>query len=194
MKQSEWKKVSTPLAERLPDFRRVRDGFALDAEWVSVCLLMDESRQRDRFYLHAFLLPHFIPTENIYFTYGKRLLDSRNAQFWSEFTDELLSLSVGAVENLCKPDPLAALSRIAAERPLDTYLLELRLCLALLVDDDRSYRKHLPLIENWHIEADYEIEILERCRRVAELVEVGGRSAALLLFADRRATVRKLLD
>lgn len=193
MKQSEWKRVSAPLARELSEFRRVGRGFVLDDEWVSVCLFMDESRQEGGFYLQAFLLPLFIPTERIYLDYGQRLHDWRKSQIWSEFDDELLSVVADAVGDLRRPDALSRLQRIATERPLSIYLIELRLCLALLIGDDVGYRRCLQLVKDWNPERDFEIEVLERCRRVSDLVDLGGRRAALILFAERRASVKKIL-
>lgn len=193
MKQSEWKRLSAPLAGRLSEFRRVGRGFVLDAEWVAVCLFMDESRKTEEFYLEAFLFPLFIPAESIYFNYGTRLRDRSGAQTWPEFDDQLLSLAVGATHDLRAPDPLRHLQKMGERRPLNILTVELRLCLALLLGDDAAYRKYVEVAREWPVDDDATSEILVRCHRVIDLVDLGGREAALILFADRREGTRKLI-
>lgn len=194
MKLSEWKRVSAPLAERLPEFRRAGRGFFLESEWVAVGLSMDESRQKEQFYLEAFLMPLFVPAETVYFNYGHRLRDRDGRQTWSAFDGDLVSLTVDALRDLRTPDPLARLRNMIERQPVTVATLETLLCISLLSNSSRGYREYARMAHDWVVPDELTGAYLERCRRVTRLVDLGGREAALVLFADRRESVRELLD
>ena len=82
VKGSGWDQVSRPL-EVLPDFRPMSRGYKRLHEWLAECFVAEPSAfSATNFYIQAFVLPRFVPTDQIYFDFGFRV-----GELWQEFTE-----------------------------------------------------------------------------------------------------------
>ena len=70
MKLGDWNLQSKRLEGTLQEFERIRFGFARQREWTTECLRYDSSSSSTDFYLNAFVLPRFIPSDFVDISYG----------------------------------------------------------------------------------------------------------------------------
>jgi hypothetical protein len=185
VKSREWKRISPPLADLLPGFEPVRAGFVRRHPWIAECLLYESSDfSRERFYLQAFALPLFIPTNHLYFTYGFRVGNG----YWEAVDANLLEEVRRALPKLERLATLEGLRTASADwhRNLDPYHAEVQLCLHALFDDRSEFQDIAERLDSWKTSTDWASEVLQRCKDFAAIVLRGGSPAGIAELQRRR--------
>jgi hypothetical protein len=187
MNAKEWSRVSGPIAEALPGFRTMKRGFVKESEWVAECFFADSSAfSKEVFYLEAFALPLFRPTEYLYFNYGFRVGG------YDGVTDEVVRAVRRAQNRLATIATLDGLEK-AWSNDLDVRSWEQRMYSAILRGDLDRAAQIGETIARWNPEREWEPEVIERASKIATLLRVGGRAAATDALAQHREDVRALL-
>jgi hypothetical protein len=145
----------------------MRRGFFREHHWVAACIYADTSSfSRERFYLDAFALPLFIPTDHLYFNYGFRI-----GTHWDELTDETIDAVAAALPRLESLTTWAGLVAAARSWTVNLRAAELRLCIGILAPEETALAPVREAIEQWRVSRGWEHEVLERRRpQVLELL------------------------
>ena len=163
-------------------------GFARAEEWTWQCFYADSSAFRgDAFYLQAFVLPRFVPTDHLHFDYGFRIGDQ-----WEAVTAEVVERVRAAVPELERLATLDGLEAKACDAQ-NVRHAELRLCIAALRGDEAAFARERAATAGWDVALAWETEVVERCALVADAVDDGGFGRATAVLADRRAGVDRLI-
>lgn len=188
MRAKEWTKLSAPLAGRLTGFRPIEFGFVREREWVAECLTVNTSAfSKEAFYMEAFPLPLFIPTDTLYFNYGFRI-----GQRWVSVGQELEAAVVSAIPRL---ETLATLRGLwDAARSSDFVRdLEVRVCIALLTGDLDLMAEYAGRMFERPWSRGWEVEVVDRVRTLQDRVMNYGPDSGGELLAEYRTRVRELL-
>lgn len=189
MKAREWARISKPLEEALVGFRTMRWGFVREEQWVAKAISADTSSfSAERFYVHAFVVPLFIPTEYVHFTYGFRV-----GKGWDRVDGDLVRAVVDALPRLDAIATLPGLADVASDWEVNIRDAELQLAIGVIQDDHATFAAMAELLPDWQVEVDWETEILERCRTFVALVDADGFEAGKQELASRRPDVLQLL-
>lgn len=189
MKARDWARAAKPLEEALAGFRPMRFGFVREAEWLAEGIYADSSAFRDdSFFVHAFVLPLFIPTEHVNLTYGFRI----GAQ-WEVVDNRLVQAVTDSLPRLHQLGTLTGLVGLAQNWQGNVRHAELRLCVAVLDGDEVAIDTMISLLRTWRPQQQWEIDVLARSRALAELVENQGLEEASRELAARRTGVLEVL-
>jgi hypothetical protein len=191
VKRAVWNAKSEPIAAVLPDFRRFDHGFVRESEWVMQAFLADSSSfDANRVAIEAFVLPRFVPTEDIYLTHGFRIRD-----FWDEIGPETAAEILAARPALDRLATFAGLRSSAHRWRTDPHQTELRLCLDVLERNKRDFRKVARRVASADSEGVPWMEtVLERCRDMVQVVTDGGWEAGEAVLRSRRPAVDRLFS
>lgn len=189
MKRAEWDRKSEPIAAGLPDFRRFKRGFVREREWVMEAFFADSSSyDAKRTTIHAFVMPRFIPAENLYLTRGFRIRD-----FWDDIGPETAAEVVAARPALDRLATFAGLRSSARRWRGDPHHAELRLCLDILERNKWHFRRVARHVASADSEGIAWAEVvLERCRDLVRVVTDGGWEAGESVLRSRREAVDRL--
>ena len=188
MNSREWASQAVPIAAILPEFQPIQFGFARVNEWTAECLYADTSSvSRRAFYLQAFVLPLFVPTQHIYFDYGFRIGD-RHELVNSRLVSQVAAL-LPRLSQLATFDGLYA----AAANPFDVRHVEVRLCCGILAGSSGWIEDNGARLERWAMGAPWEGEVLQRSRALFARAKADGINAAVADLRRRRDGVIKLL-
>jgi hypothetical protein len=190
VRAAEWSRVSWPLAAVLSDFEPVKRGFIRRHEWVAEGFYADSSSfSRSVFYLHAFAIPLFVPSDHLYFTYGARV-GSR----WEGVTDELLAAVRASLPGLRELATLDGLRRRADRPAVDLHHAEVHLCVALIQEKAERFVTLAKAIDAWNEQLAWERPTIDRCARLAEIVRAAGQEAGIQTLRERVPGVLALFD
>lgn len=188
MKPSEWSKMSKPLAAILPGFDPFKKGFIRRREWVVECIYADSSGYSARaFYLEAFALPLFVPTDHLYFNYGRRV-----GRRWEAVTDDLVRAVEASLPMLEESATLDGLLQSAARPQVDLHHAEIHFCVALICDHLEDFHRLAEEIAAWSVERVWERPIIERCAALTEAVSAEGLDAGTQVLRERAPGVLAL--
>ena len=189
MKAVEWERESRPLSAVLPGFRSIKFGFARVDEWVAECIAADTSAVSSAaFYVQAFALPRFIPTEHLYFDYGFRI-----GGRWEHVSPELVDAVRGALPRLSELASLNGLMTAAARWKVNLYQAEIRLCIAVLLGDLSLFEEAQARFATWTPTLEWEPEVIARCEGLMRDVEHGGFARGVAELERRRSDVDPLI-
>lgn len=189
MRASEWSRMSEPLGAVLPGFERFRRGFVRRHEWVAECVHADSSsHSRTAFYVHAFALPLFVPTDHLYFSYGERV-----GGRWEGMSDDLVRAVEAELPKLRELATLNGLVRRAQRPQLDIYHAELHLCVALIQGDTERFDSLSQQVAAWEQHVAWEGPIIDRCSDLIEIARVEGDEAGVRLLHERVPGVLALI-
>jgi hypothetical protein len=169
----------------MPGFEPVRAGFVRRHEWIAECLLYESSAfSRERFYLQAFALPLFIPTDHLYFSYGFRVGNG----YWEAVDTKLLKEVRRALPKLEQLATLKGLSTATSDwrRRLDIYHAEVQLCLHALFDERSKLEGIAEQLDSWQTTTDWESAVLQRCKDFSAIVQREGVPAGIAELERRR--------
>lgn len=162
-------------------------GFVREGEWVAECFFADSSAfSKDFFYLEAFALPLFVPTDYLYFNYGFRVGG------YEAVTKDVVTGVRKASDRLAKMATLDGLEK-SASNDLEIRTWELKMYSAILRNKLDRAQELSETINGWKIERAWEAEVVERAAKIAALLRGGGRPTALEGLARNRDAVRELL-
>lgn len=162
-------------------------GFVRETDWVAECFFANSSAfSKDVFYLEAFALPLFVPTEHLYVNYGFRVGRYENVNA------EVVKAVQKARGRLAKMSTLEGLEK-AASSNLDIRSRELKMYAAILRDSVDRAEEDFETISLWKVERDWESEVIDRAARIAALLRASGRSGAMEALKEHREAVRGLL-
>jgi hypothetical protein len=189
VKRAIWNAKSEPIAAVLPDFRRFRHGFVRELEWVMEAFFADSSSfSANRVTIEAFVLPRFIPTEDLYLTHGFRIRD-----FWDEIGPDTAAEILAARPALDQLATFAGLRASADRWRTDPNQMELRLCLDVLERNKRDFRKVARRVASADSEGSpWQEAVLQRCRDLVRVVTDGGWEAGEAVLRSRREAVGRL--
>jgi hypothetical protein len=189
VKAAEWKRAARPLAEVLPGFRPIKFGFSRVHEWIAECVAADTSAfSANAFYVQAFALPRFVPTDHLYFDYGFRI-----GGRWERVSPELVGEVRRALPRLSELATLDGLLAATAQWKLNLYHAEVRLGIAVLREDVVVFDSTRATIATWTPTLAWEPEVMSRCATLAGAVDRGGFPAGLAELKGRRSEVDRLL-
>jgi hypothetical protein len=189
MNAKEWAKVSWPIAAVLPGFQPIRRGFVRWHDWLAECIYAESSSTADHFYIEAFVLPLFVPTAYLYFSYGFRIGNTG----WDAVSGDLVAAIKEALPRLEALASPAALVELASNITLNVRHAELRLCAGLIMDDGHLFESSRKAIEQWVASIAWEDEVIARSRALLAIVDAGGMDAGLAELRGRCAEVARLL-
>jgi hypothetical protein len=188
VKATEWTTLSGPLAAALPDFEQVKKGFIQRHEWVAACFYADSSSYSgSAFYLEAFALPLFVPSDHLYFNYGGRV-----GAKWEDVTDDLLRAVEASLPRLNQLATLDGLLGCAVRPHVDLHHTEVHFCVALIRGDVESFHRLGDEIGTWNEEQTWERPIIDRCATLAETVRVAGPEVGIGTLRQRAPGVLAL--
>ena len=170
MKASDWSRASGPLAAVLPGFEPFARGFVRRHEWVAECIYVDSSsHSRTAFYVQAFALPLFVPTDHLYFDYGGRVGDR-----WEDVDAELVDGVERVLPTLRELATLDGLRRKAQRPNQDLHHAEVHLCVALICGERERFDALAEQIRGWIEQVPWQRPIIERCVGLAATVHDSG--------------------
>lgn len=191
MRASDWKYYAKPLAAAFPDFELMTKGLVKRHPWVAECLLAESTDSRKVFYLEAFALPLFVPTDCLYFSYGFRIGQRWDAEITS--ASELVGAVEAEMPRLHALATTEGLTEMTSRWREDPYQAEVRLCLSLLADDQTEMGTVARALRAWHSTIDWEEEIVRRCLDLIDVVTKHGMPAGLAVLEQRRSHLDLLL-
>jgi hypothetical protein len=170
----------------------MRFGFVSEGEWVARCVLADSSRwSAQRFYMHAFALPLFLPTDVVYLTYGERI----NRGYWERVDEELVAAVEQQLPKLNQIATLDGLVEHAADWSINIRDAELRLSVAAIWRNEEMVEEVRAVLKTRsEPEYDWVREVEERCANLLHTIDSQGFGRAVEVLASRRSGVLALLD
>jgi hypothetical protein len=184
-----WNRVSQPIGDVLPGFRPIKFGYARVGEWVAECIVAESSAfSSAAFYVQAFALPRFVPTDHLYFDYGFRI-----GERWEEVSAEVVEAVRDALPELSQFASFDGLLNAAVQPDVNLYHAEIRLCVSVLTRDAELFEEARELIANWTPAPGWEIDVLARCVELVRDVEEEGFPRGVATLEQRRQDVDRLL-
>jgi len=190
VKAKEWEKASAPLAEVLPEFRRMRRGFfKLTGEWTAACLYANPSGfSRTTIYMEAFGLPLYLPSESLFFPFGFRVGHS-----WEGVEPGLVAEVRKSVPRLIKLADLRSMIKASSDWRIDPNQLEVRLGAGVILEEKSLVEEARRALVDWKAVQPWEPAVLERSRTLLDILDREGRSGAMAELGRRREVTTKLL-
>jgi len=190
VKSRDWARAAEPLRETLPEFRLMRFGLVQEGAWLAKGIYADSSAFRgDRFFIHAFVLPLFVPTDHLQLTYGFRV-----GSQWEAVDASLLRAVVEALPHLDSLATLPALSDMAHDWRVNIRHAELRLCIALIEGDEPTFNEMATVVRKWRPQHEWEADVIDRSLSFVATFEDQGRDGAEQVLAARRQAVLEILQ
>jgi hypothetical protein len=167
----------------------MRNGFVRMHEWIAECMLAESSAfSATSFYVEAFVLPRFVPSDHLYFDYGFRVGDR-----WEALSEELLDKVRAARPQLEGMASLGVLWDRASRPDVNLHHTELRLCISILQESTARFTEAADAIARWQSEREWENGVLGRCRDVISKVNDTGFAEGIASLENRRPPVDQLL-
>lgn len=164
-------------------------GLVREHGWVAECIYAETSSfTRERFFLNAFVLPLFIPTDHLYFDFGFRI-----GTHWDSVDGETVQAVVAALPRCEGLTSWSGLLAAAKNWEVNLYHAELRLCVGILQPDDKLLSSMRLAIERWQPSTEWEKGILARNSELLAVLDRDGRDAAVSHLEARRPQVLALL-
>lgn len=190
VRAKEWKRAAAPLDDALPGFGPIRFGLVREHRWLAECVYADTSSfKRERFFLNAFVLPLFIPTDRLYFNYGFRI-----GTHWDGISAEDVDAVIAALPRCEDLTSWPGLRAAAKNWRINLRHAELRLCIGILQSDDTLLSSTRQAIETWQPSREWENDLLERNAALLSKLDRDGRDAAIRHLEARRTQVTALLQ
>jgi hypothetical protein len=167
----------------------MRFGFARVDEWIAECLRAESSSfNSTAFYMQAFALPRFIPTEHLYFNYGFRI-----GGRWDGISSELVTAIRGSLARLSNIASFDGLLGAATQPDVNARHAEVRLCVGLLTNDMALFKNMSEQILSWKVKLAWEPDVLGRCHDLIIAVDHEGPSRGVAILESRRTGIDALL-
>lgn len=190
MRARDWARAAKPLQTVLAGFRPMRFGFVQEEQWLAKCIYADSSGfKAERFFVHAFVMPLFIPTDHLNLTYGFRV-----GSYWEQVDDGLTGAVKEALPRLDAIATLSGLADLANDWTVNVRDAEVQLCISVLQTDETTFAGMEKVLTQWRPQQDWETEVLERSKAVMATVETGGFEKAKHELAGRRQQVLRVLQ
>jgi hypothetical protein len=195
MKQSEWERASAHLDDVMVGYQRFKSGFFRRQDWLIDGLSFDSSGfSAELFYLEAFRVPRFVPTDHLYYSFGFRIGPGWKWKRGELLPDQSIKAVRKALPKLQKGTNLQNLWKIAERWSIDLHHAELRLGVAVLNEDQHWIDDLGRLFATFSCDSDWEEIIAERSRELLATVDRGGYEAGRELLGIRRESVDELFE
>ena len=191
MRASEWKRASHSLEKALPGFEPMKFGYVstIRNRWIAECIFADSSAfSAARFHLEAFVLPLFIPTTHLYFSYGFRI-----GTYWEDVSTTLIRAVVDSVPRLHEMTDLRRLIEAAVNWKINAHHLELRIAGAVILDDHQLMSESRLVLSDWKCTVAWEEEVVRRCNDLLGVIDEAGVQSAIFELERRRGKVLGIL-
>ena len=189
MRQTEWRRIAKSLLPAAPEFELHKIGLIKRHPWFPEIVLGYSVSRRDAFYLEAFVMPLFIPSEDVYLDYGFRIGD-----LWSTtVTEEMLDAVRSAMPRLHSLATKDGLLGMTTDWPINIHRAEVRLGLSILDEDLMGIRTIAEAVADWDIADGWVEPVVARCQDLISIVEQSGVVAARARLEQHRRDVERLL-
>ncbi len=206
MKVSQWKSlVNNYLLPHLPDFTfKGSLLYAEPVEWLLRGFSFEPSAwDRSSFYLWAFIQPLYVPSDHVYYLFGKRLGSGLGLRFEEEkrqesMTDLLTCIQqegIPYLQQIQTPSDVAWKAKEVHPNPADPYVVEaVAYSLILIGQYSQADKEMTHLLAYWEQEAehDWHYQQMGRVYRVRGALRRAPQEAVHLLEQWRDLTLKNL--